>query len=145
VLFFGHVGASILLAGATDTDPLAAIAGSLTPDVIDKTGSIVLHLMPRRWLAHGLPFFVLACLATKPVLSRRRWRGYALGYAGHLLCDLWCGGKVPWFAPFEPMRYRRRHRTLRQLLVYLLPEVGGIVLTARSLSSSRRRRDESPG
>jgi membrane-bound metal-dependent hydrolase YbcI (DUF457 family) len=128
VLFLGHIAASLLIADATKTDRAAAIAGNLTPDVIDKTGSILLRLMPRRWIAHGLPFYALVCLVLRPLLSQRQWRAYALGYAGHLLCDLWAGGKVPWLAPFEPQRRYSRRRSLGRWLIYLLPElVGGYV------------------
>jgi hypothetical protein len=131
MLFLGHIAVTLLLADATRTDRAAAIAGNLTPDLIDKTGSIVLHRTPRRWFAHGLPFYFLAVLLLRPFVDQRRWRAYALGYAGHLLCDLWAGGRVPWFAPFEPKRYRRRKRSPGHLVLYLLPEFLGAYITYR--------------
>ena len=74
----------------------------LLPDVIDKTGSWVFHVFPKgRWLAHGLPFFAAVSALVFATQERRKARGFILGYLGHPRCDLWGGGRVPWFAPFE--------------------------------------------
>ena len=138
MLFFGHIATTLLIADATDSDRAAAVAGNLLPDVTDKTLGWVLRLTPSRWLAHGLPGYFLANLIAFALLDRRRWRGFALGYAGHLICDLWAGGKVPWLAPFqeEPDRNNKRSKGLRYLVVYMIPEVIGLPLTLRLL---RRR------
>ncbi len=136
MLFFGHVATSLLIADATDSDRAAAIAGALTPDIIDKTTGM-LGLTPTRWLAHGLPFFVLACIVTRPVLPLEQWRAYVLGHAGHLACDLWAGSKVPWFAPFEAQRQAKANRWprgYRKWAIYLLPELIGGVITSRLLA-----------
>src|SRR5687768_11756875 len=108
MLFLGHIGASLLIADATDSDRKMAVIGNLVPDVGDKSGSL-LGLMPQsRWLLHGLPGATLVCLLMRLFLSGRGWRGFLMGYAGHLVGDLYRGGKVPWFAPFEkPYRDRR--------------------------------------
>ena len=133
MLFFGHIAASLLIADATDSDRTAAVAGNLLPDVMDKTLGYVLRLTPSRWLAHGLPGYALATVAAFAFLDRRRWRGFALGYAGHLLCDLWAGGKVPWLAPFQPKPRRRPRRGKLYPLVYLLPEAIGLPITLHLL------------
>lgn len=138
VLFFGHIATSLLLADATGSDRTAAVAGNLLPDITDKTLSWVLKLTPSRWLAHGLPGFALANIAAFLLLDRRRWRGFALGYAGHLTCDLWAGGKVPWLAPFQRKPRRRRAGRLNTL-VFLLPEVVGLPLTLWLLRPDRRK------
>ena len=65
----------------------------------------------------------LASAAAFAILDRRRSRGVALGYAGHLLCDLWAGAEVPWLAPFQPMPRRRRKSHLHHA-IFLLPELG---------------------
>jgi hypothetical protein len=141
MLFLGHIAVSLLLADATRTDRAAAVAGNLVPDVVDKTGAWVLKAMPdSRWLAHGLPFFGLVNLAVILVLDRRRSRAFALGYAGHLACDLWAGGRVPWFAPFGRPPAQRGLKTPGRKLLYLLPEFIGApivwVLLRRSQSKS---------
>ena len=129
MLFLGHIAASLLLADATKSDRAAAVIGNLTPDVIDKTGAWVIHVMPSaRWLAHGLPFFALISLLTRPLLKGPGWRGFVLGYSGHLICDLWAGGRVPWLAPFEKPQPRESRPTKLGLLAYLLPEVVGAPL-----------------
>ena len=99
MFFFGHIAATLLVADATDSDRTAAVAGNLLPDVTDKTLSWVFRLGPSRWLAHGLPAYLLTNLVAFALLDRQRRRGFALGYAGHLLCDLWAGGRVPWLVP----------------------------------------------
>ena len=139
MLFFGHIATSLLLADATDSDRAAAVAGNLVPDVTDKTLGWVLRLTPSRWLAHGLPGYFLVILAAFSLMDRRRWRGFALGYAGHLVCDLWAGGKVPWRAPFQPFPPRKEPRphSLRYLIVYLIPEVIGLPITLRLLNRGR--------
>jgi hypothetical protein len=140
VLFFGHIAASLLVADVTGSDRATTVAGNLVPDVIDKTLSWVLKLTPSgRWLAHGLPFFSLASAFALVVVDRRRARGFALGYAGHLVCDLWGGGRVPWLAPFEtPQRRRRSSRwTRKALTIYLIPEVVGAPVVVYLLGRPR--------
>ena len=137
MLFFGHIATSLLIADATDSDRAAAVAGNLLPDVTDKTLGYVLKLTPSRWLAHGLPGYLLVNLAAFVLLDRRRWRGFALGYAGHLVCDLWAGGEVPWRAPFQQHPHRKSRKSTLMRAVYFLPEAIGLPLTLRLL------RDES--
>jgi hypothetical protein len=128
VLFLGHIAASLLLADATDSDRAATVAGNLLPDVVDKTGSWVLRAMPSgRWLAHGLPFYASVCLASRFFLEGRARRGFMLGYAGHLVCDLWGAGKVPWLAPFERPHPSRPFEEY-DWRVALVPEVVGAVV-----------------
>ena len=142
MLFFGHIAASLLIADATGADPGAAVAGNLVPDVTDKTLNWVLRLTPSsRWLAHGLPFFALMSLAALALLEPRRARGFIVGYAGHLLCDLWAGGRVPWLAPFVRQRrpLRKHAPTVPQLALYLLPELIGAPFVCQRLMSGRAR------
>ncbi len=141
MLFFGHIAATLLVADATDSDRAAAVAGNLLPDVTDKTLGYVLRLTPSRWLAHGLPGYFLVNLAAFALLDRRRWRGFALGYAGHLICDLWAGGEVPWRAPFQKHPHRKGRKGKFRLVIYLLPEAIGLPLTMRLL---RGKNGETP-
>lgn len=134
MLFFGHIAGSLLIADASDSDRTAAVAGNLLPDVTDKTLAWVLKLTPSRWLAHGLPAFAAVNLLAFLLLDQRRWRGFALGYAGHLICDLWAGGKVPWLAPFQPRPERGRRRSRLFKALYLLPEAIGLPIIWRLLN-----------
>lgn len=132
VLFLGHIAASLLIADATEADRAAAVAGNLVPDVADKTGSWILHLWPSsRWLFHGLPVFGLMALGSRFILDDKRWRGFVLGYAGHLICDLWNGDKVPWLAPFQPPPPKPRKRSKLKLALYFLPEFVGAGIIVR--------------
>jgi len=133
MLFFGHIAATLLVADATSSDRTAAVAGNLLPDVTDKTLDWVFRLTPSRWLAHGLPGYLLANVVAFGLLDRRQWRGFAVGYAGHLLCDLWAGGKVPWLAPFQKKPPRHEKRSFRHKALLLLPELIGLPLTLRLL------------
>jgi hypothetical protein len=139
MLFFGHIATSLMLADASDSDRAAAVAGNLLPDVLDKAGGWVFHVMPSaRWLAHGLPFFAAACITARFFLDGPRWRGFVLGYAGHLICDLWNGGRVPWFAPFEKPDSRKEHWTPGRWGIYLIPEALGLPATLALLKRGSR-------
>lgn len=137
MIFLGHLALSVALADASDSDRAASVAGSILPDVIDKTGGWVLRVMPAgRWLAHGLPFFAAACLVSRVLLPPRQWRGFVLGYTGHLVADLYWGLKVPWLAPFEkPLKSRRPRFSLP---ANAAAEVAGALFLWRKLSSSSR-------
>ena len=67
--------------------------------------------------------FALAALAARPLLRDRHWRGFVLGYAGHLVGDLYAGGRVPWFAPFEPLPRQGKKRL--NLPAALMEELAG--------------------
>jgi hypothetical protein len=142
MLFFGHIATSIFIADSTDSDPVAAVAGSLVPDVTDKSLGL-LHLTPTRWLAHGLIGFAIASAGARCLLDDRRWRGFVLGYAGHLVCDLWANGKVPWLAPFgkKPPK-QKRVRGIRHFFVYMLPEVIGLPFVWRRLNQADQEWDD---
>ena len=134
VLLLGHIAASLLIADAIDSDRAAAVAGNLVPDVTDKTLNWIVRVTPSsRWIAHGLLCFTIVSLAARLVLEPRHWRGFVLGYAGHLICDLWNGDKVPWLAPFQKVPSKRGPRSKIKLTVYLLPEVVGAVIIGRLL------------
>jgi len=111
MFFLGHVAAGMALADATKTDRNAAMLGAIFPDLIDKPGNWIFRVMPAsRWLAHGLPFMALACSAVAATQPSPRAKGFALGYASHLICDLWAGGRVPWLAPFVKPKRRPKKR-----------------------------------
>jgi hypothetical protein len=133
MLFFGHIATSLVVADATDTDRLTTVAGNLVPDVTDKTLNLF-GLTPGRWLAHGLLGFAFASTLTRFWLDDRRWRGFVLGYAGHLICDLWAGATLPWHSPFGKKPRKGRFRSKLHLAVYLLPEVIGLPIVWGKIS-----------
>jgi hypothetical protein len=127
MLFLGHIAVSLLVADATGSDRAAAVAGNLVPDVVDKAGAWVLRVLPGpRHIGHGLPFALATIMAARGTLKGERWRGFALGYATHLLTDLYAGGRVPWLAPFRPAPPRRRDRLA--VAKVLTAEVAGALL-----------------
>jgi hypothetical protein len=136
MLFLGHVATGVAIADATDSDHAATVAGTMLPDVIDKTGSWVFHVFPKgRWLAHGLPFFAAVSALVFATQERRKARGFILGYLGHLMCDLWGGGRVPWFAPFEhTVRSKGRTPFLVPTLKSMPPEIAGAWFLIRRLN-----------
>jgi membrane-bound metal-dependent hydrolase YbcI (DUF457 family) len=136
MFFLGHVATGMALADASKTDRNAAMLGAIFPDLVDKTAHLVLRIVPYgRWLAHGLPFMAVACTAVAATQPSQRSRGFALGYASHLVCDLWAGGRVPWLAPFaKPRRRPKKPRSLGKLAIYLLPEVVGAAIIGALLS-----------
>jgi hypothetical protein len=143
MLFLGHVATGVAIADATDSDHAATVAGTMLPDVIDKTGSWVFHVFPKgRWIAHGLPCFFAVSAFVFATQERRKARGFILGYLGHLMCDLWGGGRVPWFAPFEHTeRSKGKTPFLVPLLKSMPPEIAGAWFLIRRLN---RWANESP-
>lgn len=98
-MLLGHLATPILLKRylkRVETVPL--FAGSLFPDLLDKSLQQARLAANGRTLAHTL----LSLTATTALFYRFRGRAaarsWALGYLGHLLCDI--GGTVPWFYPF---------------------------------------------
>jgi hypothetical protein len=139
VLFFGHIAISVALADAAGADTAWAVAGNLLPDVTDKTGGWVLKVMPSgRWLAHGLPFFVLANALARGALPERASRGFTLGYASHLVADHYAGGRLPLMAPFAKPRSRSQGHGLGWLGVNLVPELLGLAFHLRRHNRSQR-------
>ncbi len=132
MLFFGHIATTIVLADATGADRTAAIAGNLVPDVVDKSGRLLRLFPAGRWLAHGLPALVVCSTAVACLSNPRKGLSFALGYSGHLLCDLYLGGRVPWLIPLRRYRWRKSRRpTLVRRLLYFLPEAVGLLVITR--------------
>lgn len=142
MLFFGHIAIAIAAADIARVDTGAAVAGNLLPDVADKTGAW-LRIMPSgRWLAHGLPFVTLTCVAARAFLPERLWRGFVLGYGSHLVADHWAGGRLPWLAPFgrRPQRARAPWSEPGWLAANLLPEIAGVAFIAHRARVRRTSR-----
>ena len=75
---------------------IAAVAGALGPDLVDKPLAWVVGVLPSGTsLAHSLLIClpVLAVLRTR--LSRRVWDAVAAGYLSHLLADVAYGYLTP--------------------------------------------------
>jgi membrane-bound metal-dependent hydrolase YbcI (DUF457 family) len=146
MLFLGHVATGMALADATDSEREAAMLGAILPDLIDKPARILKLAHKSRWLAHGLPFMSLACAAVALTQPSRRSRGFLLGYASHLVCDLWAGGQVPWLAPFKRPRWKNKvPSTPWSIFVYLLPEfVGSLVIGALLSQDLRQQKNDAP-
>ena len=134
MLFLGHIAVTLKLADATGADPAAAVAGNLLPDLVDKSARRLRLFPSGRWLAHGLPAVLLTSLLVGRMTTPHHRRSFALGYLGHLVCDLYLGGRVPWFIPLR--RYTPKEKEQRSVLywlLYLLPElIGAAVIAQRS-------------
>ena len=86
----GHLAAGYLAARYTRSDPRAALAAGIFPDVVDKTARYVLHISPSgRLPAHSIFFGIFSTLVVGALTCRRQVvRGWAAGYATHLLSDV---------------------------------------------------------
>lgn len=84
----GHVAAAYLAAEYTSANTRSALAASMFPDLIDKPIRWILRLTPNdRIPAHSLVVGALTSLVALRVRGRDYARGWATGYAAHLLCD----------------------------------------------------------
>lgn len=99
-MIWGHAGAAALLSGLTKLPSTAVWVGSAAPDLIDKAALYGLKWTKSgRMAAHNLLAFAVTTGAAGVIFGRKNAQAYAVGYFGHLLCDL--GGFLPWFYPFK--------------------------------------------
>lgn len=99
-----HIASALLanrLAGLGD-DAAPAVLGALVPDLIDKTLSWVLGVVPAsRHIGHTPLAVAVASIGVAAFVGRRRAAAFGLAYLVHLLGDLWEHGHVPWLMPFK--------------------------------------------
>lgn len=119
----------MLLSDLCRGDRAWAAAGTLLPDVIDKTLDWVLGLTPcGRYLAHSLAGAALLTAGAVTVGGRRRGLSFGVSYLAHLTCDLWEGGRVPWLMPFRRYRHTPRPEGLAISPAGLLLEASATLL-----------------
>jgi len=98
-MLLGHLAVSALLHRYLKVDLSPALLAGVFPDIVDKTLCQVLHLTQSgRFFAHTLAVLGLSTIGIGLVWGWRKALSWALGYLGHLLCDIsWF---VPWLYPF---------------------------------------------
>jgi membrane-bound metal-dependent hydrolase YbcI (DUF457 family) len=134
-----HLAASLVLNEAYGGDRVSAAAGTILPDLIDKSLAWVLGATPSaRYAAHSLTAASALTLATMRFGGRRRGASFGASYLCHLVCDLWEGGNVPWLMPFKRYRHAGRRWDLKITWRLALLELVGMLvlagLTARWLA-----------
>lgn len=92
----------------------ALLAGSIAPDVMDKSLQQAGFAISSRSFAHTLLGLAASCLLMWAGFGRAAMVNWAAGYFVHLLCDT--GGNVPWLYPFTAYHFRRSDRTLLEKL-----------------------------
>lgn len=126
-----HLAASLLLNEAYRGDRVSAAAGTILPDLIDKTLAWVLGATPSaRYVAHSLAGASALTLATTRLAGRRKGVSFGASYLCHLVCDLWEGGHVPWFMPFRAYRHSGRRWDLAITWRSVLLELVGMLVLA---------------
>jgi membrane-bound metal-dependent hydrolase YbcI (DUF457 family) len=144
-----HLAASLVLNEAYGGDRMSAAAGTIVPDLIDKTLAWVLGATPSaRHAAHSLAAASVLTLTATRFGGRRKGASFGASYLCHLVCDLWEGGHVPWLMPFKRYRHAGRRWDLRITWRLVLLEVVGMLvlagLTARWLSGDEPRLSARP-
>lgn len=128
-MLLGHLAVPIILRHyADEMDLTLLVAGSVAPDVVDKSLQQVGTAVSGRSLAHSL-----FALGTSSLLVWRCWGNTAVvswfaGYLGHLICDM--GGSVPWLYPFAAYPFERTERRLWIKLRDARPGPAELVLVA---------------
>jgi len=108
----GHIAAAYLVAKATAVDMRGALAAAMCPDLIDKPIRWVLRLTPNdRIPAHSLLGGVLTTAGASRLGGSGFARGWAVGYAAHLLCDEINAhlnpGRIYFWWPFKRYTFHR--------------------------------------
>ena len=102
----GHIALAILGRTLGGVDLPMSIAGTLAPDVVDKSAAHVLAIAPAgRYAMHSLSGWVACTWLVRVVAGKRRARAWAVGHMLHLLGD---GQDVPWLWPFRQYTYPPR-------------------------------------
>jgi membrane-bound metal-dependent hydrolase YbcI (DUF457 family) len=126
-----HLAASLVLNEVYAGDRVSAAAGTILPDLIDKTLAWVLGATPSaRHAAHSLAAASALTLAATRFGGRRKGASFGASYLCHLVCDLWEGGHVPWLMPFKRYRHAGRRWDLRITWRLVLLEVVGMLVLA---------------
>ncbi len=128
MLILGHAGITALIASMIYLPALAAIFGTLLPDIIDK-GLYLIGVFPcSRFLAHTIFFLPLAGIVAY-LMTRNKKIAIAvtLGVIFHLIEDL--NGEVPLFYPFKQYAFLDTCTLVVQLTPYLIiSEIVGALL-----------------
>ncbi len=113
-------------------------AGSLFPDVLDKSLHSARLRRNGRSLAHTLLTFILTTIGVRLVWGPEYARSWAAGYLGHLICD--SDGEIPWLYPFATYEFYPSERNLWQKIKRWLTELNPleIVLVIWSLLILRK-------
>lgn len=112
-------------------DRVSAAAGTILPDLIDKTLAWVLGATPSaRHAAHSLAGASTLTLATMRFAGARKGLSLGVSYLCHLVCDLWEGGHVPWLMPFRAYRHSGRRWEFEITRGTALLELVGLLVLA---------------
>ena len=106
MILVGHIIAAKLASKLVRGDDRVSIAGSLFPDVVDKSLNLIGLSPSGRIPAHGFVVglsstFLVYILGLQRGLSRRWGLSWGAGYLSHLSCDVEAG--LPWF--LYPIHY----------------------------------------
>jgi hypothetical protein len=121
-MLLGHLAIPIILSHYTPVHPAPLVAGSLFPDVMDKSLKIVGLAPNSRTISHtalGLGLSTAAIYLAEGGTAAASW---GAGYLSHLLSD--SRGFVPWWYPFMGYTFRRSQRTFWQSLFHALRSTG---------------------
>jgi hypothetical protein len=121
-MLLGHLAIPIILNHYTPVHPAPLVAGSLFPDVMDKSLKIIGLAPNSRTISHtalGLALSTAAIYAAEGNTAAASW---GAGYLSHLLGD--GRGFVPWWYPFLSYVFRRSQRTFWQSLFHALRSTG---------------------
>jgi membrane-bound metal-dependent hydrolase YbcI (DUF457 family) len=127
-----HLAASLLLNETHHGDRLSAAAGTIAPDLMDKTLAWALGVTPSgRYAAHSLAGASAITLAVTWLAGPRRGASFGASYLCHLVADLWNSGHVPWLMPFKRYTYSEQRWDLGLTRGTLGLELVGLLLLAR--------------
>ncbi|MDJ0752680.1 MAG: metal-dependent hydrolase [Ardenticatenaceae bacterium] len=103
-MIIGHLAAAVIIKHFSpgEKNP-ALLAGSIFPDVGDKTIKAVRGLKEGRSFFHSLFGSAITLTTAFLLLSSKNYRSFLIGYIGHILVD--AQHDVPWLYPFRDHQF----------------------------------------
>jgi hypothetical protein len=111
-MLLGHLAVPLILKRYFNADLIPITAGTLVPDVVDKSLHMVGAATNGRTVAHTLLAVASSTVIVNSLYGRTAAQNWMCGYLGHLVCDL--EGLVPWWYPFASYDFRPSKRNLWQ-------------------------------
>lgn len=121
-MLLGHLAIPIILSHYAPVQPAPLVAGSLFPDVMDKSLKAMGLTPNSRTISHTVLGLVLSTAAIYLAEGGTAAASWGAGYLSHLLADI--RGFIPWWYPFMGYIFRPSQRTLWQSIFHTLRSTG---------------------
>jgi hypothetical protein len=140
MIFFGHIGISLLIGSLLSLSFLGVLIGVLLPDLIDKTILLLGMSNEHRLIGHTL-FLGFLIPSIVHLILRKKLITISLlfGYMSHLVED--AIRFVPWFYPFFDFKYPHFIYATTLTIFNMIFEIVGIIILIYMYKTNPRFRN----